>query len=159
MPRNPQITYGFSMQDQSAETGRVQVYTDVPEDLVGGLSVAMSDFMLAVNAVTLGTVTKEQSGEVNKLSNVRIGAGNREDKMAVNYQDNVTRALVYAGELRVELGPKILDRPGRIIQILQLDDDLQTRFGYTVSLFLDNTVGKIQTDPKSDTRNAGYYQK
>lgn len=39
-----------------------------------------------------------------------------------NYQDNVTRALVYAGELMVELGPKILDRPGRIIQILQLDD-------------------------------------
>jgi Phage P22-like portal protein len=39
-----------------------------------------------------------------------------------NYQDNVTRALVYAGELMVELGPKILDRPGRIIQLLQLDD-------------------------------------
>ncbi len=39
-----------------------------------------------------------------------------------NYQDNVTRAMVYAGELMVELGPKILDRPGRIIQILQLDD-------------------------------------
>lgn len=39
-----------------------------------------------------------------------------------NYQDNVTRALIYAGELMVELGPKILDRPGRIIQILQLDD-------------------------------------
>jgi len=93
MPRNPQVTYGFSMQDQSAETGRVQVYTAVPEDLVGGLSTAMSDFMLAVNDVTLGTVTKEQSGEVNKLSNVRIGAGNREDKMLVSYQDNVTLAL------------------------------------------------------------------
>lgn len=39
-----------------------------------------------------------------------------------NYQDNVTRAMIYAGELMVELGPKILDRPGRIIQILQLDD-------------------------------------
>lgn len=39
-----------------------------------------------------------------------------------NYQDNVTRAMVYAGELMVELGPKLLDRPGRIIQILQLDD-------------------------------------
>ncbi len=39
-----------------------------------------------------------------------------------NYQDNVTRSLVYAGELMVEIGPKILDRPGRIIQILQLDD-------------------------------------
>ncbi len=39
-----------------------------------------------------------------------------------NYQDNVTRALTYCGELLVELGPKILDRPGRVIQILQKDD-------------------------------------
>jgi hypothetical protein len=40
-----------------------------------------------------------------------------------NYQDNVTRALVYAGELMVELGPKILDRPGRVLQILQDGDE------------------------------------
>ncbi len=42
-----------------------------------------------------------------------------------NYQDNVARAMVYAGELLIELGPKLLDRPGRIIQILQLDDTPQ----------------------------------
>lgn len=41
---------------------------------------------------------------------------------ASNYLDNVQRALVYAGELLVELIPKIYDRPGRILQILGIDD-------------------------------------
>lgn len=39
-----------------------------------------------------------------------------------NYLDNVQRALVYAGELLVELIPKIYDRPGRVLQILGIDD-------------------------------------
>lgn len=98
MPRNPQVTYTFTMNDQSAELSNVSVYTAVPEDLVGGLSAAASDFMLAVNDVTLGLVTKEASGEVHKISNTRIGAGNREDKMLVNYQDNISLNL-YSFEL------------------------------------------------------------
>lgn len=47
---------------------------------------------------------------------------NQSDLGQSNYQDNTMRAVIYLGELMVELGPKILDRPGRIIQILQLDD-------------------------------------
>lgn len=42
-----------------------------------------------------------------------------------NYLDNVQRAMVYAGELLVELCPKIYDRPGRILRILGIDDEPQ----------------------------------
>lgn len=93
MPRNPQIAFNVSMQDQSAETGRFTVNTAIPEDLVAGLSTAAVDFMTAVGDVTLGLVVQEGALETKKLSNVRIGAGNREDKMMATYQDNVTLAL------------------------------------------------------------------
>jgi len=39
-----------------------------------------------------------------------------------NYLDNVSRALVYAGEQLVELIPKIYTRPGRLVEILGADD-------------------------------------
>lgn len=38
-----------------------------------------------------------------------------------NYPDNVRRALIYAGELMVEIIPKIT-RPGQLLQILGVDD-------------------------------------
>jgi len=41
---------------------------------------------------------------------------------ASNYPDNVMRALIYAGELMVEIIPKIT-RKGQILQILGLDDE------------------------------------
>lgn len=69
---------------------------------------------------SLGNVnTKERSGEAIRALQATSQFGQS------NYQDNVTRAMIYAGELMVELGPKILDRPGRILQILQLDDKPQ----------------------------------
>ena len=39
-----------------------------------------------------------------------------------NYPDNVSRAIVYAGELMLEIIPKIT-RPGQILQILGADDE------------------------------------
>lgn len=93
MPRNPQIEFNVSMQDQSAEPGTFTFLTATPEDLVGGLSTAMVDLMTAVGDVTLGTVKREGVVERKKLSNVKIGAGNREDKIEINYQDNVTLTL------------------------------------------------------------------
>ncbi len=67
---------------------------------------------------SLGNLTtKDRSGEALKSLQAASQFGQS------NYQDNVTRALVYAGELMVELGPKILDRPGRVLQILQTGDD------------------------------------
>jgi len=39
-----------------------------------------------------------------------------------NYPNNVSRALIYAGELMVEIMPKIT-RPGQILQILGMDDE------------------------------------
>lgn len=69
---------------------------------------------------SLGNVnTKERSGAAIDALKAASQFGQS------NYQDNVTRALLYAAELMVELGPKILDRPGRILQILQLDDTPQ----------------------------------
>ncbi len=38
-----------------------------------------------------------------------------------NYPDNVRRALIYAGELMVEIAPKIT-RPGQLLQIIGADD-------------------------------------
>jgi len=90
MARNPQIEFNVSMQDQSAEPGSFTVYTAIPEDLVGGLSTEMVDLMTAVGDVTLGTVKRMRAAEVKKLSNVKIGAGNREDKIEISYQDNTT---------------------------------------------------------------------
>lgn len=93
MASNPQIQFGVTMMDYSAEPGTFTLYTAAPEDLVGGLSVAMVDLMTAIGDVTLGLVKKETSSEVKKLTNVRIGSGNREDKIEVAYQDNTTLEL------------------------------------------------------------------
>ena len=69
---------------------------------------------------SLGNVnTKERSGAAIDALKAASQFGQS------NYQDNVTRALIYAGELMVELGPKILDRPGRVLQILELDGKSQ----------------------------------
>lgn len=93
MASNPQIQFGVTMMDYSAEPGTFTLYTAVPEDLVGGLSVAMVDLMTAIGDVTLGLVKKETSSEVKKLTNLRIGSGNREDKIEIAYQDNTTLEL------------------------------------------------------------------
>lgn len=93
MASNPQIQFNVTMQDYSAEPGNFTLYTAAPEDLVAGLSVAMVALMLAINDVTLGLVAKERSSEMLKLTNVKIGAGNREDKIEIAYQDNTTLEL------------------------------------------------------------------
>lgn len=90
MPRNPQISFNVGMRDQSSEIGTFSFLTAVAEDLDAGLSTEMTDLLLAVNDVTLGLVTTEKSVQAKKLSNAKIGAGNREDKIEINYQDNVT---------------------------------------------------------------------
>ncbi len=41
-----------------------------------------------------------------------------------NYPNNVSRALIYAGELMIEIMPKIT-RPGQMLQILGMDDEPQ----------------------------------
>lgn len=92
MPRNPQFSFNVSMNDQSAEIGRFSVNTAVPEDMTS-LSTEAVDFMLAVNDVTVGLVTQESALSAKKLSNTRIGAGNREDKMMCTYQDNTSLAI------------------------------------------------------------------
>ena len=46
----------------------------------------------------------------------------RADLNASLYPSNVTRALIYAGELMIELIPKIT-RPGQLVQILGMDDE------------------------------------
>lgn len=92
MPRNPQFSFNVSMVDQSAEIGRFSVNTLAPEDM-NALSAEATDFMLAVNDVTVGLVTQESALSVKKLTNTRIGSGNREDKMMATYQDNTTLAV------------------------------------------------------------------
>lgn len=93
MASNPQIQFGVTMRDYSAEPSTFTLYTAAPEDLVAGLSTPMVDLMTAIGDVTLGLVTKETASEVKKLTNVRIGSGNREDKIEVSYQDNTTLEL------------------------------------------------------------------
>lgn len=93
MASNPQIQFGVTMRDYSAEPSTFTLYTAAPEDLVAGLSVAMVDLMTAIGDVTLGLVTNEKASEVKKLTNVRIGSGNREDKIEIAYQDNTTLEL------------------------------------------------------------------
>lgn len=65
------------------------------------------------------TNPREKSGRA-------IQALQRQSEMGQsNYLDNVQRALIYAGELLVEIIPKYYDSPGRIVQILGLDDEPQ----------------------------------
>lgn len=44
----------------------------------------------------------------------------------LNFADNFGRSLRYLGEILLELLPKIYDRPGRVVDILGLDDEVRS---------------------------------
>lgn len=65
---------------------------------------------------SLGANPQKQSGRAIIAQQKQAELGNS------NYLDNTRRALVYAGEQLVEIIPKVYDRPGRVLQILGIDD-------------------------------------
>jgi hypothetical protein len=42
-----------------------------------------------------------------------------------NFLDNLGRSIRYVGEILMDLLPKIYDRPGRVIQVLSIDDEVK----------------------------------
>lgn len=72
-----------------------------------------------------------------------------------NYPDNVKRALVYAGELMVEIIPKIT-RKGQILQILGLDDKPeQVIVGQPFQPGPNGVPQPVQMDPEQVRREKG----
>lgn len=61
----------------------------------------------------------EQSGKA-VLARQQQGAQTNQ-----NYLDNLARSLRYLGEMLIDLFPKIYDRPGRVVQIIGLDDEVR----------------------------------
>lgn len=95
---NPQTTITVTERDQSGEDGRFQLHVAAPIDM-DTLPALFTNLITAIDTeLTLGEFVAYNQNTRRRISNVAEGAGNREDKLLLTYQDNVT-LNVYQTEL------------------------------------------------------------
>lgn len=101
-------------------------HRDVSEPPIAALVELLARSEDAVKATT--SIYDPSLGNTNpreKSGRAILALQQQSEQSNSNGLDNVQRALVYAGELLVELAPKIYDRPGRILRILGVEDEAQ----------------------------------
>lgn len=98
MATNPDTVLKITQRDQSGEDSTWQIRPAAPIDM-DTLPVPFTDVISAIDTeLTLGVFVKYSQNTARRLTNVAEGAGNREDKLLLTYQDNVT-FKVYQTEL------------------------------------------------------------
>jgi hypothetical protein len=103
MAVNPQPTVSLTQLDQSGEKTNIRLNTpavvalDPADTLLTALQNAFD------TELTDGLWTAYNTAEVLRLNNANVGGGNREDKLLMVYEDNVTKK-VYTSELGCRLG-------------------------------------------------------
>lgn len=73
-----------------------------------------------------------------------------------NFQDNFGRSLRYLGEILLDLMPKIYDRPGRVVQIVGMDDEV--RQVMLNQPFQQGAEGKPEALPEGAVFQQGLHQ-
>lgn len=98
MALNPDTTIKVTQRDQSGEDSTWQVRPSAPIDMAT-LPSGFTDLVSAIDSeLTLGTFVKYNQNTTRRISNVAEGAGNREDKLLLTYEDTTT-FRVYQTEL------------------------------------------------------------
>lgn len=88
MARNPNFTLSHTILDYSAEAGSSSINVADAIDVTSAPVVTFrSDFL---GFLSSGVVVSASATTSERLANSAIGAGNREDRYLVRYQDNVT---------------------------------------------------------------------
>lgn len=94
LPAGTYYPASISLYDQSRETGVLEVFgAPIVEGTYDDGVTAFLAFLSAVNAMTIGTVIKTEYGGYRTLAVVALPGTNlaqRENKLFVKYQDNVT---------------------------------------------------------------------
>lgn len=98
MARNPQFSLSYSLRDRSRENTGFSLWTLDPLDISGALPAEVTAFETQLALVADGTITSRRSLTSRKASNADIGAGQREDRFLITYEDTVTLA-VYTSEI------------------------------------------------------------
>lgn len=110
MAVNPANKLTISMYDQSGEPTSFVANRATPDDLSAGLPTALTAFLTAVDPYVdfnATTITKVSANAGRRVSNDKIGTGNREDKWLFNFQDDTTLAP-YSVEIPLRTGGQIL---------------------------------------------------
>lgn len=98
MASNPSTKITVSELDQSGEVGKFSVNIDTPIDM-DTLPLPFTDLITALdNELIDGVNTQYAQNTVRRIQNANQGTGNREDKLLMVYQDNVT-LKIYITEL------------------------------------------------------------
>lgn len=102
MAQNPDTIIKVTLRDQSGENSNFGVRPATPEDM-SSLSLGFTDLMTAIDTeLTLGLFVKYNQNTALRLSNTAEGGGNREDKVLLTYEDDVTKN-VYQAEVPCRL--------------------------------------------------------
>ena len=103
MATNPTSFITVTERDQSGEDGRFKIHVASPIDM-DTLPLLFTNLISAIDTeLTVGEFIQYAQTTTRRLSNVAEGSGNREDKVLVTYQDDVT-LKVYQTELPCRQG-------------------------------------------------------
>lgn len=98
MATNPQTKISITERDQSGEDGVFSIHVAAEIDMAT-LPALFTNLITAIDTeLTLGDFVSYNQTTTRRISNVAEGGGNREDKLLMIYQDNVT-LKVYNTEL------------------------------------------------------------
>lgn len=93
MARNPNYTLSYTLRDRSKENASFSLNTDGLIDISDVLPVEVTNFETALATVVDGTITNRRALISRKASNADVGAGQREDRFMITYEDTVTLAI------------------------------------------------------------------
>lgn len=106
MASNPQDKMTVTMYDQSSEIGSFSANRPSPDDLGEGLPDVLTDFITAITAVvdfTAADIHRVTANSTRRVTNDKLGVGNREDKWLLNFQDTLT-LVPYSVEIPMRSG-------------------------------------------------------
>lgn len=102
MATNPTTVMKTTLRDQSGEDSSFGVHLASPIDL-DTLPASWTNFITAIDTeITNGLFVKYNQTTTRNIANTAEGGGNREDKLLMVYQDNVT-LKVYTFEMPCRL--------------------------------------------------------
>lgn len=85
MAQNPDFLYEVTYLDRSGEKSNMKVHYD---DAAVDLATKLAALVTAANTLSLMVEQATNMTTVNVITNARVGAGQREGKYLVEYQDN-----------------------------------------------------------------------
>ena len=98
MATNPTTKITVSELDQSSEVGKFSIHVALPIDM-DTLPLPFTDLISAMDTELIdGVNLAYNQSTVRRIQNAGQGTGNREDKLLMTYQDNVT-LKIYSTEL------------------------------------------------------------